>query len=74
MHRNVYRGWFPLQNGAETYKEGIDIGPDIAHGAADGRSGDPLKRGDAAAAGRNLPGWRAEAAPISWHGTRRRRR
>lgn len=27
-HRNVYRGWFPLQNGAETYKEGIDLGPE----------------------------------------------
>ena len=31
-HRNVYRGWFPLQNGHETYKEGIDLGPDLAFG------------------------------------------
>ena len=23
---NVYRGWFPLQNGLATYKEGIDMG------------------------------------------------
>ena len=27
---NVYHGWFPLQNGAMTYKEGIDLGPDVA--------------------------------------------
>ena len=26
---NVYRGWFPLQDGHPTYKEGIDIGPDL---------------------------------------------
>ena len=26
---NVYRGWFPLQDGYPTYKEGIDIGPDL---------------------------------------------
>jgi isopenicillin N synthase-like dioxygenase len=29
-HSNVYRGWFPLQEGHQTYKEGIDIGPDLA--------------------------------------------
>src|SRR5450755_1230193 len=29
---NVYRGWFPLQAGHATYKEGIDMGPDVAHG------------------------------------------
>lgn len=27
----IYRGWYPLQAGVRTYKEGIDIGPDIAH-------------------------------------------
>jgi len=26
---NVYRGWFPLQDGHPTYKEGIDIGADL---------------------------------------------
>src|SRR6185369_13792958 len=31
-NRNVYRGWFPLQEGHPTYKEGIDIGPDLAYG------------------------------------------
>ena len=33
-NRNLYRGWFPLQPGHPTYKEGIDMGGDIAHGAA----------------------------------------
>ena len=30
--KNVYRGWFPLQRGGASYKEGIDIGPDIVRG------------------------------------------
>ena len=30
-NRSVYRGWFPKQDGAVTYKEGIDIGPDCAY-------------------------------------------
>ena len=42
-HRNVYRGWFPLQNGFETYKEGIDLGPDIAFGASVVDPDDPLR-------------------------------
>src|ERR1700693_4375024 len=25
---NIYRGWFPAQDGATSYKEGIDMGPD----------------------------------------------
>src|SRR5207302_1043706 len=33
-HANVYRGWFPLQTGFLTAKEGIDMGPDVVHGAA----------------------------------------
>ena len=28
--KNVYRGWFPLQPTAVSYKEGIDMGPDLA--------------------------------------------
>src|SRR5277367_278263 len=32
-HPNVYRGWFPLQRGFLTAKEGIDMGADVAHGA-----------------------------------------
>jgi len=61
-HRNVYRGWFPLQNGAETYKEGIDIGPDIAHGAALVDKIDPLREATPLPPEEALPGWRAEAA------------
>ena len=40
--KNVYRGWFPLQNGFPTYKEGIDIGPDIVEGNAGVEAADPL--------------------------------
>ena len=61
-HRNVYRGWFPLQNGAETYKEGIDIGPDIAYGAAPIDRTDPLREATPLPPEEALPGWRAEAA------------
>ena len=39
--KNVYRGWFPLQNGGASYKEGIDMGPDLVRGAAAVRDGDP---------------------------------
>ena len=42
-HRNVYRGWFPLQNGHETYKEGIDLGPDLAFGPEVVDPNDPLR-------------------------------
>jgi isopenicillin N synthase-like dioxygenase len=61
-HRNVYRGWFPLQNGAETYKEGIDIGPDIAHGTAAVDATDPLREATPLPPEQALPGWRATAA------------
>jgi isopenicillin N synthase-like dioxygenase len=59
---NVYRGWFPVQPGDATYKDGIDIGPDLAHGPAVVDATDvlcgatPLPPEDA------LPGWRAVAA------------
>lgn len=61
-HRNVYRGWFPLQNGTETYKQGIDIGPDIAHGAALIDETDPLREATPLPPEDALPGWRAVAA------------
>ncbi len=61
-HRNIYRGWFPLQNGVETYKEGIDIGPDIARGAALVDGTDPLKEATPLPPERALPGWRNDAA------------
>ena len=50
-HENVYRGWFPLQRGGVSYKEGIDIGPDLVRGAAAVRVRRSAVRGDAAAAG-----------------------
>src|SRR5262249_18523019 len=40
---NVYRGWFPLQPGNLTYKEGLDIGADVAHGPDICVPGDPLR-------------------------------
>jgi isopenicillin N synthase-like dioxygenase len=61
-HHNVYRGWFPLQNGVETYKEGIDLGPDIAHGAALVDERDPLRAATPLPPEHALPGWRSAAA------------
>src|SRR5689334_16229053 len=42
-NRNVYRGWFPVQSGNLTSKEGIDLGADVAYGPAVTVSGDPLR-------------------------------
>ncbi len=61
-HGNVYRGWFPLQDGAETYKEGIDLGPDIAHGATRIAAGDPLREATPLPPETLLRGWHAAAA------------
>jgi isopenicillin N synthase-like dioxygenase len=61
-HRNVYRGWFPLQPGHPTYKEGIDMGPDVAHGRDRVRDDDPLCEATPLPAAALLPGWRAAAA------------
>ncbi|HWX81407.1 MAG TPA: 2OG-Fe(II) oxygenase family protein [Steroidobacteraceae bacterium] len=57
-HPNVYRGWFPLQTGHLTSKEGIDLGPDVAYGPAVLRSGDPLCEATPLPAPEALPGWR----------------
>jgi isopenicillin N synthase-like dioxygenase len=55
---NVYRGWFPLQDGHPTYKEGIDIGSDLVrplnHDPADPLT-EPTPLPD-------LPDWREAAA------------
>jgi isopenicillin N synthase-like dioxygenase len=61
-HRNLYRGWFPLQNGAETYKEGIDIGPDIAHGSGQVDDTDPLREATPLPPDAALAGWRQDTA------------
>jgi isopenicillin N synthase-like dioxygenase len=72
---NVYRGWFPLQDGFTTFKEGIDMGPDAAYGpeaagptVAEG--GDPLREPTPLPDERALPGWR-EAASTYYHAMER---
>src|SRR6185369_15154537 len=55
---NVYRGWFPLQDGHPTYKEGIDIGPDLVR-ALRSDPEDPLTEPTPLP---DLPEWRAAAA------------
>lgn len=59
---NVYRGWFPLQHETMTYKEGIDIGPDLVDPAAAPGGGDPLLEPTPLPAEADLPGWRTAAA------------
>ena len=59
---NVYRGWFPLQPGNLTYKEGIDIGGDIVHGSAITRPDDPLREPTPLPDDHLLIGWRAAVA------------
>ncbi|MDY0884576.1 isopenicillin N synthase family dioxygenase [Dongia soli] len=60
-NQNIYRGWFPLQNGFETYKEGIDMGPDVAYGDAVIDNTDPLREATPLPPESDLPGWRADA-------------
>ena len=59
---NVYRGWFPPQPGNLTNKEGIDIGPDVAYGAAVTDPGDPLREQTPMPAESLVPGWRSAIA------------
>ena len=56
-HTNVYRGWFPLQVGYLTSKEGIDLGPDVAYGASLARNDDPLQEPTPLPREQALPGW-----------------
>jgi isopenicillin N synthase-like dioxygenase len=55
---NVYRGWFPLQDGGATYKEGIDMGPDVAFGPSVVDPSDPLREATPLPDDEVLPGWR----------------
>jgi isopenicillin N synthase-like dioxygenase len=61
-HPNVYRGWFPLQPGHLTSKEGIDMGADVAYGSAVVCDDDPLREGTPLPPERVLPGWRRTVA------------
>jgi isopenicillin N synthase-like dioxygenase len=55
---NAYRGWFPLQDGHATYKEGIDMGPDVAYGPSAIEPGDILREETPLPPEDVLPGWR----------------
>jgi isopenicillin N synthase-like dioxygenase len=59
--KNVYRGWFPLQPTAVSYKEGIDMGPDLAY-ARPSASDDPLCEPTPLPSEETLPGWRMAAS------------
>jgi isopenicillin N synthase-like dioxygenase len=61
-HPNVYRGWFPLQTGFLTAKEGIDLGGDVLYGAAVVRDDDPLREATPLPPAQLLPGWRESVA------------
>jgi isopenicillin N synthase-like dioxygenase len=61
-HANVYRGWFPLQTGFLTSKEGIDLGPDVAYGSSLVRTDDPLQEATPLPSEQALPRWRELAA------------
>ena len=61
-HANVYRGWFPPQEGFLTHKEGIDLGPDVAYGSAVVRNDDPLREATPLPPEDVLPGWRDSVA------------
>jgi isopenicillin N synthase-like dioxygenase len=66
-HSNVYRGWYPLQTGFLTSKEGMDLGPDVAYGPSVVSAGDPLREPTPLPAEDELPGWRASVARY-YHG------
>lgn len=59
---NAYRGWFPLQPGNLTSKEGIDIGGDLIHGPAITIPADPLREPSPLPDEDQLPGWREAVA------------
>ena len=61
-HRNVYRGWFPLQKGFPTAKEGIDMGADVAYGVGVVHASDPLREPTPLPSEKALPGWRTAVA------------
>ncbi len=61
-NRNVYRGWFPVQPGNLTSKEGIDMGADVAYGPGVTDANDPLREPTPLPAETLLPKWRSAIA------------
>jgi isopenicillin N synthase-like dioxygenase len=61
-NRNVYRGFFPVQPGNLTSKEGMDIGADVAYGEAATDADDPLREPTPLPAEALLPGWASAIA------------
>lgn len=59
---NLYRGWFPAQAGALSYKRGIDMGPDIARGPDAIVSDDPLREPTPVPGDAELAPWRQAVA------------
>ena len=57
---NIYRGWYPAQAGVRSFKEGIDIGPDVARETP--FSDDPLREATPLPTEEEAPGWRGVAA------------
>ena len=61
-HENVYRGWFPLQSGGASYKEGIDIGPDLCAARRPCATAIRCARRRRCRRTALVPGWREAAA------------
>jgi isopenicillin N synthase-like dioxygenase len=58
----LYRGWFPAQSGALSYKRGIDMGPDVAWGAEVTASDDPLREPTPMPEAQSLAEWHEAVA------------
>jgi len=54
----IYRGWFALAEGRVHHYEGMEIGPDIAHGQSVLDTDDPLRGPTPLPPEDALPGWR----------------
>jgi isopenicillin N synthase-like dioxygenase len=61
-HANIYRGYFPLQPGNLTCKEGIDLGADVCYGPGVTSAQDPLREQTPLPPEALLPGWRSAVA------------
>lgn len=59
---NLYRGWFPAQAGALSYKRGIDMGPDVARGRDAAVYDDPLLEPTPMPTGKRFEEWREVVA------------